>query len=1116
MGCDDLDCTDLVCGADPFCCDTQWDQLCADAATADCAVCEGGGGGGGDDCCTANGTPACDDATCTADVCAVDPFCCSTEWDGICADEAAQMCEACGAVFECGDGACNGEETCETCDVDCGACPECGDGECNGVEGCDTCADDCGACEGDCCDLGETPGCDDADITACVCAADDFCCAAAWDELCVQAAYDGCGCVAECGDGVCDAFAEDCGTCEADCGACPPDCCEANGTPQCEDELCTASVCAIDPFCCESQWDGLCADCAMGAPGVDGVDCAEAGLDCPCGYIPPVCGDGQCTTGESCESCEEDCGACPFCGDGTCDPDEDCVTCADDCTTCEGDCCGDNGTVGCDDSVCTASVCAVDPYCCENNWDADCAGCAMGELSWQGEDCTGAALDCECGYIPPVCGDGECTTGESCETCSDDCGACPFCGDGECNGDEDCTTCADDCMACEGDCCADNGTVGCMDAACTELVCSIDSFCCASSWDSLCGDEATQYCETCGGGVVCGDGECGPGEDCETCSDDCGVCPFCGDGECGGDEGCDSCPDDCGACEGDCCAVGETAGCDDADITACVCELDEFCCNSSWDGLCVQAAFDDCGCVAECGDGVCDEFAEDCSTCEADCGACPPDCCDANGTPECEDAACTDAVCALDPFCCESSWDGLCAGCANGQPGVDGIDCATAGEACPCGYVPPVCGDGECTTGESCETCTDDCGACPFCGDGECNGDEICTTCPDDCGACTASCCEAHEGVGCEDPACTAAVCAVDPFCCDSSWDGICAGEGVDLCEVCGATAAAPCCAPHAGMGCDDLDCETLICSADPFCCETQWDETCAAAAMDGCAACQGPMPGDCCEPGETLGCDDAACTDAVCAVDPFCCDTQWDGICADEALDMCEVCAGAGAAPCCAAHGGVGCEDIDCTNAVCSIDPFCCDTAWDTACAETAMTACPGCAGGGPGDCCSAHDGAGCADALCVEAVCAVDPFCCDTTWDDLCAGQAMDLCEVCGGGVAGCGDGVCDAAPPTDVAATIQGFAFVPPVLEIVAGDSITWTNLDGAPHTVTSDTGLFDSGTLTTGESWSMTFDEPGEYPYFCAIHPFMTGLVVVLPAPPGAETCGTCAVDCCPEP
>lgn len=111
-GCEDPDCEALICGQDPFCCDTEWDALCADAAIAQCMVCDGGGGGGSD-CCTpgGNGTPGCDDPDCEALVCGLDPFCCDTSWDGLCADEAIASCAICqgGVVLgEPVDEDCNG------------------------------------------------------------------------------------------------------------------------------------------------------------------------------------------------------------------------------------------------------------------------------------------------------------------------------------------------------------------------------------------------------------------------------------------------------------------------------------------------------------------------------------------------------------------------------------------------------------------------------------------------------------------------------------------------------------------------------------------------------------------------------------------------------------------------------------------------------------------------------------------------------------------------------------------------------------------------------------------------------------------------------------------------
>jgi hypothetical protein len=98
----------------------------------------------------------------------------------------------------------------------------------------------------------------------------------------------------------------------------------------------------------------------------------------------------------------------------------------------------------------------------------------------------------------------------------------------------------------------------------------------------------------------------------------------------------------------------------------------------------------------------------------------------------------------------------------------------------------------------------------------------------------------------------------------------------------------------------------------------------------------------ECCTAGSEAGCADAACCGAVCSVDPFCCDSQWDSICADEALEVCEACR-CGSGDCCAPHGGLGCDDASCCSVVCQGDPFCCETEWDGGCVLLARSLCAG-----------------------------------------------------------------------------------------------------------------------------------------------------------------------------
>jgi plastocyanin len=76
-------------------------------------------------------------------------------------------------------------------------------------------------------------------------------------------------------------------------------------------------------------------------------------------------------------------------------------------------------------------------------------------------------------------------------------------------------------------------------------------------------------------------------------------------------------------------------------------------------------------------------------------------------------------------------------------------------------------------------------------------------------------------------------------------------------------------------------------------------------------------------------------------------------------------------------------------------------------------------------------------------------------------------------------------------------QAQNFVPDTIVVVIGvnNTATWVNNDLATHTITSDSGVFDSSVLNQGQSWSYTFTTPGTYTYHCSIHPWMTGTVIV---------------------
>ena len=82
-----------------------------------------------------------------------------------------------------------------------------------------------------------------------------------------------------------------------------------------------------------------------------------------------------------------------------------------------------------------------------------------------------------------------------------------------------------------------------------------------------------------------------------------------------------------------------------------------------------------------------------------------------------------------------------------------------------------------------------------------------------------------------------------------------------------------------------------------------------------------------------------------------------------------------------------------------------------------------------------------------------------------------------------------------PTITEVKISGFTFIPAIVTVSAGSTVTWTNQDSAPHTVTSETDLFDSGRLSINDSSSYTFTDRGTFSYYCKIHPSMRGKVIV---------------------
>lgn len=738
------------------------------------------------------------------------------------------------------------------------------------------------------CEENDGPGCGGCECEDCVCAIDAFCCETLWDEVCVSLCAKDCG--IDCGGGNTDPDAGCFVQPGAGCGGC----------------ACESCVCAIDSFCCTTQWDDICVDV-----------------------------------------CKQSCGGnCQGGGGGN-----------------TGDGCTESPTPTCGGCACEACVCGMDPFCCDTGWDSICV-----------DECINLCGGCEpcvpnCGG--KSCGDdgcggscGKCKTGESCYS-----GQCKIsCGNGTCekNLNETCQTCQDDCGVCQKSTgCEESSEPTCGGCGCEACVCAKDPFCCKTAWDAECVASCLLDCDGCDVPAGCtasdnpGCGEC----QCEECV--CETDTFCCETawdtacvvscqkDCGIQCGVTLCSDDFDCFDGSACTI---ESCDPV-LGACVYELDPGCCEADSD------CDDGDGCTDDvCIGGVCTAKA-----------SASPDCCPAGGL-----VWGTDFEAAI-PFTVQNSstlggwqlsqaqkvspqnsmWYGskqtgnLNFGASKGYlesvafwlpPSFDlklsfqlwsgqsntvkvlliaNNDSTTIYNAQATALntwskqVVDLKNFGgnkvvlrfvyESTGGNTKGVYIDDISilsdcAFPVCGDNVCNGNENCFTCAADCktpGDCpTSDGCDSWEYPGCVGCTCESCVCATMPECCSVMWDNECA----NACGNCGGSCGPkPGCVPAAGTGCGGCPCESCVCSLDSFCCTTSWDSICVDECIFNCgqsAYCSGssgPGGGGTNEPGcvplDSPGCGGCACEACVCSLDSFCCTTAWDEICAESCAADCGAC---------------------------------------------------------------------------------------------------------------------------------------------------------------------------------------------------------------------------------
>ena len=85
--------------------------------------------------------------------------------------------------------------------------------------------------------------------------------------------------------------------------------------------------------------------------------------------------------------------------------------------------------------------------------------------------------------------------------------------------------------------------------------------------------------------------------------------------------------------------------------------------------------------------------------------------------------------------------------------------------------------------------------------------------------------------------------------------------------------------------------------------------------------------------------------------------------------------------------------------------------------------------------------------------------------------------------------------SAPASGPTVHIKNFMFVPATLTVAPGTTVTFVNDDDEPHTVTSTVKAFDSEGLDTNQTFKQTFAKAGTFLYFCEVHPYMHGTVIV---------------------
>jgi hypothetical protein len=243
---------------------------------------------------------------------------------------------------------------------------------------------------------------------------------------------------------------------------------------------------------------------------------------------------------------------------------------------------------------------------------------------------------------------------------------------------------------------------------------------------------------------------------------------------------------------------------------------------------------------------------------------------------------CTQLSCAQKGAACGPIDDGcgniaLCGSCAAGQ-------FCNAG-ACACNTLTSCAAQQK-----TCGTIPDGCGgtlSCGSCGAGQACTNNVCIT-PPPVSSCAHSECLSGAKLTSTCSACTQKVCTSDPYCCNNSWDSLCANEGKSLCTVCAAPTCTPTSCSALGKSCGSVSdgCGGMLSCGSCALGQTCTNNVCTTTPPSPPSTCAHSQ----CASGAKLTSGCTSCVSSICAVDSYCCASAWDSICINEVSSVCKL----------------------------------------------------------------------------------------------------------------------------------------------------------------------------------------------------------------------------------